>query len=663
MYLNPNIYNFIAMNRLLYILLFSICIMSTHGQDYSEKYRPQFHFSPKKGWIGDPDGLVIHEGNYHLFWWGHAISEDLVHWVELPYPMKGGPGNFSYFSGSVIVDQANTSGFGENSMIAIYTKHFPGDSLSETQAISISNDGGHEFHYYEGNPVLDINKIFFRDPQVFWHDQDKMWKMIVSVPDIQQLQIYESKNMKKWEYCSSFDNLGAKNSFWECPDLFELPIIGSNGKKKWVIIIGRGPNRVQYFVGDFDGKHFTPDIQTKNYLKTGKGLEGIIFEDFENNHEERWTFDGDVFTVKKKSKEVSDYLGDAAVTSYSTISNIGKMVSKPFLIEKNAINFLLAGGNNPDSLSINLIVNGKIIRTATGDDTNVLKWNGWDVSNLIGQQAKLEIIDYITDNKDGSLAIDHIMFSDILRNYKLEHAMWLDYGKDNYATRTWRNYDVNKNIGDSVFAISWLGNWEYANKQPTSWGKGFHSIPRVMALKETEIGLQVIQKPIPQLKKLRESYFETKGLIVEGNIVFNGLQPVRNSYEIKAEFTKQSAAEFGINLLVGEGRKLVLSYNPLTSTITLDRTNCTDFVSDKEFNRYFSTKMNAPIKLNDDILSLHLFIDQSSIEVFTNDGEIVLSALTFPSEKQLGIEFFSKGGSTEISELNMWELKSIWDNN
>src|SRR5699024_3140911 len=141
---------------------------------------PQFHFSPASGWIGDPDGLVYTNNKFHMYWWGHAISEDLVYWQELPYPMKGDDGQFSYFSGSVVVDKENTSGFGEESMIAFYTKHFKGDSIPETQAISVSKDGGLSYNYYEGNPILDINKVFFRDPQVFWYDKDQMWKMVVS---------------------------------------------------------------------------------------------------------------------------------------------------------------------------------------------------------------------------------------------------------------------------------------------------------------------------------------------------------------------------------------------------------------------------------------------------------------------------------------------------
>jgi sucrose-6-phosphate hydrolase SacC (GH32 family) len=117
-----------ALRFLISVFLLGIQILPSKAQ-YNEKYRPQFHFSPKKGWIGDPDGLVHSNGKYHLFWWGHAVSNDLVHWEELPYPMLGGDRSFSYFSGSVVVDKDNTAGFGANSMIAAYTMHKPGDSL------------------------------------------------------------------------------------------------------------------------------------------------------------------------------------------------------------------------------------------------------------------------------------------------------------------------------------------------------------------------------------------------------------------------------------------------------------------------------------------------------------------------------------------------------
>ena len=100
------------------------------GAIYQEVFRPAYHFSASKGWLGDPNGLICHNGTYHLFWWGHAVSDDLVHWRELPHPMTGDDGSFRYFSGSVVVDHRNTSGFGRDGvppMVALYTANFGGD--------------------------------------------------------------------------------------------------------------------------------------------------------------------------------------------------------------------------------------------------------------------------------------------------------------------------------------------------------------------------------------------------------------------------------------------------------------------------------------------------------------------------------------------------------
>ncbi|PKQ45391.1 glycoside hydrolase family 32 protein [Confluentibacter flavum] len=645
------------------ILIFFLTIFTIHGQVYLEKYRPQYHLSSKDSNMADPKGLYIFDGQYHLFWygqWEHAISKDLVHWEELPDPMKGGPRPFSHFTGSVVVDKQNTSGFGENSMIAIYTRHFPGDSLPETQCISISKDGGNEFHYYELNPVLDINKKIFRDPQVFWHEPSQLWKMVVAISNEQKILIYESKNLKDWNYCSTFGGLGAKNSFWECPDLFELPVVGHQGLKKWVMIIGRGPNKVQYFVGDFDGKNFNPDTKTLNYLKFGKGIEGRVFENFESNYSSNWKITNQAFSNRLKDSIATDFLGNGYVGLLSNENHIGVMKSKPFTINRNAINFLIAGGQNLDSLCIKLIVDGKVARRTTGNNKKVFRWRGWDVRDLKGKTAQIEILDLVKDTINGGIAIDHIIFEDKLKDFGLEHALWLDYGDDFYATKTWRNYDENLKLGDSVIMISWMGNWKYARQQPSSWGHGFQSLPRKIALKNTEIGYKIIQEPINQLKKLRKEQQSISNLTVNGNLKLGFFQPKKNNYELEAEIKCISNTTFGFNLLIGEGRSLKLTIDPSTSTICLDRTNCTDFVSDKSFTQNFATKMYAPLTVNNNILKLHIFVDKSSIEVFLDDGEIVLSASTYPSESQTGIEVFSNGGKTEFISINAWELSSIW---
>ena len=243
---------------------------SKYSFEYNEKYRPLYHFTSQYGWMNDPNGMVYADGTYHLFYqynpygarwgnmhWGHAISKDLVNWEYQPTaiaPDKLG----AIFSGSAVIDHDNTAGFGKGAMIAIFTS--AGDR--QTQSIAYSLDGGKTFTKYEGNPVLsDANIIDFRDPKVFWHAPSKQW--VMSLATTQTITFYGSKNLKEWTPLSEFgEGLGGHGGVWECPDLFPLTY---EGKTKWVLFVSinpGGPNggsATQYFIGDFDGKTFTPD--------------------------------------------------------------------------------------------------------------------------------------------------------------------------------------------------------------------------------------------------------------------------------------------------------------------------------------------------------------------------------------------------------------------
>lgn len=269
-----------------------------------EQHRPQFHFTPEEKWMNDPNGMVYLDGEYHLFYqyypddivwgpmhWGHAVSKDLVHWEHLPiafYPDSLG----YYFSGSAVIDYNNTTGFGDGKtppMVAIFTLGWEDEKgIPQRQGIAYSLDSGRTWTKYKGNPVLDIGLIAFRDPKVFWHKPSQKWIMSVVAdndnktitPD--HVKFYASENLIDWEKTGEFGyTYGTQGGKWECPDLIEVFIEGTN-EKKWVLIINinpMGPNGgsgTQYFIGDFDGKTFRIDEQ----FKIGEGRSQTLWMDY-----------------------------------------------------------------------------------------------------------------------------------------------------------------------------------------------------------------------------------------------------------------------------------------------------------------------------------------------------------------------------------------------
>lgn len=239
---------------------------------YKEKNRPQFHFTTQRGWINDPNGLVYFDGEYHLFYqhnpyeqdwenmhWGHAVSTDLVHWQQLPealYPDELG----TMFSGSAVIDYQNTAGYNKKdtpAMIALYTAASPD---RQTQCMAYSLDKGRTWNKYEKNPVIDSkekwNSMDTRDPRIIWYEPSGHWVMILNERDGHS--IYTSSDLKDWTYQSH------TSGFWECPELFELPVDGDQTNTRWVMYGASGT----YMLGSFDGKTFTPE-SGKHYYTSG----------------------------------------------------------------------------------------------------------------------------------------------------------------------------------------------------------------------------------------------------------------------------------------------------------------------------------------------------------------------------------------------------------
>ena len=246
---------------------------------YDEALRPQFHFSQMRGWNNDPNGMFYHDGQYHLFWqcnpagrgwanmyWGHATSPDMIRWTEQDRALRPFGGDVKdrhpsmavkeCFSGSGNVDKYNTAGWqkgDDKTLVLAFTDTGCGESLA------YSTDRGKTWKYYEGNPVI---KHSGRDPKLMWYEPGKHWVIAVYDEDRsvgRNIAIYTSKNLKEWTRESNIPG------YFECAEIFELPVDGDAAKKKWVIFAADA----KYAIGQFDGRKFTPEHEGKHQVHWG----------------------------------------------------------------------------------------------------------------------------------------------------------------------------------------------------------------------------------------------------------------------------------------------------------------------------------------------------------------------------------------------------------
>jgi len=246
---------------------------------YDEALRPQFHMSQMRGWNNDPNGMFYYDGQYHFFWqcnpagrgwanmyWGHATSPDMVHWTEHDRALRSFGGSVknrhpkmadrNCFSGSGNVDLYNAAGWqkgDEKTMVLAFTDTGCGEALA------YSTDRGKTWTYYEGNPVITHRG---RDPKLMWYAPGEHW--VIAVYDEDQkvgrnIALYTSKDLKSWKLESKIPG------YFECAEIFELPVDGDPKNTKWVIYAADA----RYALGSFDGKKFTPEHEGKHRVHWG----------------------------------------------------------------------------------------------------------------------------------------------------------------------------------------------------------------------------------------------------------------------------------------------------------------------------------------------------------------------------------------------------------
>ncbi|MFE9202278.1 GH32 C-terminal domain-containing protein [Micromonospora sp. NPDC007230] len=816
-----------------------------------EPYRPQLHFSPERNWMNDPNGLVWYQGEWHLFYqynpegpqwgnmsWGHAVSRDLVHWEELPLALPYSADEH-IFSGSIVVDERNTSGFGRPgapAMVAVYTSWYPATGV-QAQSLAYSTDRGRTWTKYAGNPVLDLGSREFRDPKVFWDTKSGRWTMAVVRATEHKVSFYGSADLRSWTHLSDFGPANAVGGVWEVPDLFELPVDGDPQRTKWVLIVNLNPGAVaggsgaQYFVGDWDGTMFTADN-----VVTGEAEPppGTLFADFESSYR-GWTVQNDPVlgpgpfddapypgTVPGQ-QQVSGFRGAALVNSFLGFdAPRGRLVSPEFTLDRDYVNLLVGGGAHPhlpdtttdfvpagaepvidfelpdgqtyeqagwtatgglrdrapvvgparwerghvgdkllttffeadsttgtltspgftidrnhlsvlvgagghlgdgtgrtvvellvdgqvvrtatgnfsgfmnwrswdvtqfrgrtaqlrivdennggwghllvDQLiatdepvlpravetAVNLVVDGEVVRTATGRDSERLDWVAWDVRDLAGKRAHLEINDFNSGGW-GHILVDHVMFADRPAQRELDRYDWVDHGADYYAAVTYNNAPGGRRV-----AVGWLNNWQYAGSIPTAPWRGAMALPRELTLRTIDGKVRLVQRPAEQLSSLRGN---GATFTLRDSTLRPGVHDLPSAadgtvLEIQAEFELRDADRFGLQVRAAGDERTVIGYDVGAQRLFVDRTR-----SGQQVAPTFPAVHSGPLSVDGNRVRMTVYVDRSSVEVFGGVGQTTLTDQIFPAPTSAGTRLFAEGGDVVVRSLTIRPLRSVW---
>jgi fructan beta-fructosidase len=821
---------------------------STEAPTFAEPYRPQFHFAPEKNWMNDPNGLVYHQGEYHLFYqhnpngsswgdmsWGHAVSEDLVHWDELPLAISHDDEEM-VFSGSVVVDHQNTTGFGtlaNPAMVAVYTSN-PKDVADQNQSLAYSLDRGRTWTKYDGNPVLDIDNPEFRDPKVQWYAPTRSWLMTVVKATQGKVAFYSSPDLKTWEHLSDFGPQGAVGGVWECPDLFPLPVDGSK-KRKWVLLVSLNPGHLyggsgtQYFVGEFDGTTFTPDDDgsyeppaelsvledfesesfddwtatgtafgpgpatgaaagtdqggVSNYVgerlaNSFHGFDGstgtltspsfTVEDDFLNfrigggNHPhnpdevldppapvassmiadfeggsygEGWTIDGNAFGASPSTGTIGDqqpvtgFEGSGLVNTFiDHDAAVGTLTSPEFEITDDYVNFLIGGGRHPMSepapTAVNLLVGGEVVRTATGKDAERLTWSAWDVTDLRGQTARLQVVDHNTGGW-GHINLDSVMLSDqpaqpasVETTVNLvvdgeivdsetgpdsERLDWASFDLRRYQGRQARVLLIDANGGgwghvladhftfsdEPALSVAERADWVDFGKDNYA-GITWDDVPTGERL---TIGWMsnwqyAGSTPTSPWRGAMTAPRQLALRTIDGEVRLTQ-QPVASLRSLRqgdaVTLNKLTIPEGSTVLAGGSGDGKALEIDATFSLAAADRFGIKvatgpdqetligyDVLTEElyvdrtrsgrdDFSPGFAGVHRAALEPRGGTVRIRILLDWSSVEVFGGAGEAVITDLIFPDPGSEGVELVAEGGTARLEKLTLRHLGSYRD--
>jgi len=247
--------------------------------------------------------------------------------------------------------------------------------------------------------------------------------------------------------------------------------------------------------------------------------------------------------------------------------------------------------------------------------------------------------------------VGHFEGKNFVSDNPRETKLWLDDGMDNYAGQTYSNLPDNRRI-----LIAWMNSTFLFNCTPTSPWRSVYTIPRELSLHETENGIRIFQRPISELYTLRQEVIRQQDVSIENSQTICHLAP-QMDIELSMNVAKSSAIQMGIKLCSGEKQEIVVGYDVARQVLYIDRS----LSGNVTFAPNFPPHLEASLAPEEGKIKLRILMDHSTLEVFSSDGRVAISALVFPDPAQDTIKFYARKGKAVFDLVEIYPVKSLWN--